>query len=115
MSESEPIVVNRNAPEGAVVVTPRGDVDMSRSPVLRESLRGELRAKPTRLIIDLSDVDYMDSSGLATLVEAMRTAKGQSTKLVLCGLNEKVKAIFEIARLHHFFAIVGTLDEAFDA
>ena len=112
MSDSELIAVDREAHEGAVVVSPRGDVDMSRSPVLRETLRAVQADRPKRVVIDLSEVEYMDSSGLATLVEAMRTAKSHATKLVLCGLNEKVRAIFEIARLHHFFAIVDSVDQA---
>jgi Anti-anti-sigma regulatory factor (antagonist of anti-sigma factor) len=71
--------------------------------------------KPGRLIVDLSGVDYMDSSGLATLVEAMRTAKGHQTRMVLCGMNPKVRAIFEIARLHQFFTIVESADQAMSA
>ena len=115
MPDSEMIAVDEHAHEGAVVVAPKGDVDMSRSPVLREALRGVQAQRPGKIIIDLEHVDYMDSSGLATLVEAMRTAKGHATKLVLCGLNDKVRAIFEIARLHHFFTIVGSVSEAVDA
>ena len=64
--------------------------------------------------MNLADVDYMDSSGLATLVEAMRTAKTHKTEMVICGMSEKVRAIFEIARLHHFFTIVTSLDDALE-
>lgn len=85
---------------------------MSCSPVLRTALRGEQDTRPRRLIVNLTEVGYMDSSGLATLVEAMRTAKRNGTKMVLCGMNEKVRAIFEIARLHQFFTIVDDLSQA---
>lgn len=97
---------------GTVVVAPQGDVDMSCSPALRTALRGEQDARPRRLIVNLSEVGYMDSSGLATLVEAMRTAKRNGTRMVLCGMNDKVRAIFEIARLHQFFTIVDDLAQA---
>lgn len=97
---------------GTVIVAPRGDVDMSCSPVLRTALRGEQDLRPRRLIVDLAEVGYMDSSGLATLVEAMRTAKRNGTRMVLCGMNDKVRAIFEIARLHQFFTIVDDLSKA---
>ena len=89
----------------AVVVSPEGDIDMSRSPEFRSSLRGVNDAKPTRLVVNLERVGYMDSSGLATLVECMRTAKGNGTEMILCGMNERVRAIFEIARLDQFFRI----------
>ncbi len=97
---------------GVVIVSPHGDVDMSRSPQLRSALREALESKGSLLIVSLCDVGYMDSSGLATLVEAMRTAKRQGTRMILCGMNPKVKAIFEIARLDQFFVIFDDLDEA---
>ncbi len=94
---------------GATVLSPQGDVDMSRSPSFREHVRLAQRAKPERVVIDMTDVEYMDSSGLARLVEAMRNGKKLGVDLVLCGLNPKVLAIFEIARLHQFFTIVPTV------
>lgn len=112
MADPDSITVNARTHEGAVLVCPTGDVDMSRSPVLRQTLREVQASRPKRLVVDLSGVEYMDSSGLATLVEAMRSSKASSTKLVLCGMNDKVRAIFEIARLHQFFTIVGSVDEA---
>lgn len=97
---------------GSTILAPRGDVDMSRAPSFREHVRVAQQSKPKRLVIDMAEVDYMDSSGLATLVEAMRNAKGLGVELILCGLNPKVMAIFEIARLHQFFRIVPTVADA---
>ncbi len=97
---------------GGVVVSPAGEVDMSCSPQLRATLKKVQEAKPKRLIVDLGAVTYIDSSGLATLVEAMRTAKAQRTDMLLCGMNDKVRAFFEIARLNQFFRIVATVDAA---
>lgn len=94
-----------------VVVTPEGDIDMSRSPEFRSALRTVNDRRPRRLVVNLSRVGYMDSSGLATLVECMRTAKMNRTEMVLCGMNEKVRAIFDIARLDQFFNIVPSLDD----
>lgn len=97
---------------GATILSPRGDVDMSRAPSFREQVRVALAARPRRLVVDMGSVEYMDSSGLATLVEAMRNTRAIGTELVLCALNPRVLAIFEIARLHQFFRIVPTLAEA---
>lgn len=93
----------------AAIVAPEGDIDMSRSPDFRSALRKVNDTKPRRLIVDLASVGYMDSSGLATLVECMRTAKANDTEMILCGMNERVRAIFEIARLDQFFHIENTL------
>ena len=106
------ISVKKDAGPGVVVVSPTGEVDMSRSPALRETLRAVNDEKPNRLVVDLETVSYMDSSGLATLVESMRTAKGNGTQMVLAGMNQRVRAIFEIARLDQFFSIVDTVDAA---
>lgn len=106
MSDHQIQVENRGA---AVVVSPEGDIDMSRSPEFRSSLREVNDTKPGTLVVNLEKVGYMDSSGLATLVECMRTAKGNSTEMILCGMNERVKAIFEIARLDQFFRIEPSL------
>ena len=101
------------AADGLVVVAPEGDVDMSRSPELRSAIQQAIAEhKPDRLVIDLSGVAYMDSSGLATLVEAMKTSKAAGATMALCEMTEKVRAIFEIARLHQFFTIFQTRDAA---
>lgn len=114
MSQTDTPPIINDAQSGTVIVAPRGEIDMSRSPVLRNTLREVLGNDPGRLIVDLSEVAYMDSSGLATLVEAMRTAKEHATPMLLCGLNDQVRAIFEISRLHHFFTITDTRQQAIE-
>ncbi|HVZ94417.1 MAG TPA: STAS domain-containing protein [Phycisphaerales bacterium] len=97
---------------GAVYVVPKGDVDLSCSRDLQSRLKKVLEPKPGRVVVDLSGVPYMDSSGVATLVEAMQIARKQATKLILCAMQDKVRSIFEIARLDRVFTIVGSRDEA---
>jgi anti-sigma B factor antagonist len=112
MPDSESIVAVHSPRTGVVVIAPRSDVDLSRSPDLRLALREAQEKRPQRLIVDLELVGYMDSSGLATLVEAMRTAKSTGSPLILACMNQKVRAIFEIARLDQFFTIVDSVDSA---
>lgn len=106
------IKVRTEQEAGATVVSPEGDIDLSRSPALRATLRQAQSAKPGRLVVDLSGVDYMDSSGVATLVEALQMARRNNTKMVLCGMKDRVRSIFEIARLDTVFTIVATRDLA---
>lgn len=103
------LTITLEQPDGALVVIPKGDIDLAGSPTLRQELKKfqTLKPAPSRMIIDLSGVPYMDSSGVATLVEAMQIARKASTKLVLCGLQDKVRSIFEIARLDTVFAIAA--------
>lgn len=104
--------VNVQTEAAATVVTPSGDVDLSCSRELQGTLKKAMEPRPKLLVVNLEKVPYMDSSGVATLVEAMQIARKQSTKLVLCSLQDKVKSIFEIARLDRVFTIVNDLDAA---
>lgn len=97
---------------GSRVVTPAGDIDLSCSRELQTYLKRSLEGRPSRLIVDLGSVPYMDSSGVATLVEAMQIARKQSTRLVLCSMQDKVRSIFEIARLDRVFTIAGDREAA---
>ncbi|MDX9912330.1 MAG: STAS domain-containing protein [Phycisphaerales bacterium] len=112
MPEDRAIEIGTTREGETSVVTPQGDIDMSTSPGLRAALRGESERGAKRLVVDLGAVGYMDSSGLATLVEAMKLAKGSGATLVLCRMNPQVRAIFEIARLDTFFKIVDAVDSA---
>ena len=94
------------------VVTPNGDIDLSRAPSFRTNIAEVFDAKPKKVAIDLSGVPYMDSSGVATLVEGMQLANRSGAVLVLVALQERVKSIFEIARLDTVFTIVDELAQA---
>ncbi len=112
MSKAEELQIETDDIADGVVVRPIGEIDLSCAAVLRKRLGEIQHGKPARLIVELSAVPYMDSSGVATLVEAMQIARRAGSKLVLCAMQDKVRSIFEIARLDMVFAIVDTLDEA---
>ena len=71
--------------DGSVLVTPIGEVDLARSPSLRSRLAQVLGDSPARLVVDLSQVPYMDSSGVATLVEALQQSRARNCSLFLAG------------------------------
>jgi anti-sigma B factor antagonist len=112
MADDSGIKVTSETKDGATIIMPEGDIDLSRSPVLRNSLRQAQNVKPKRLVVDLGLVDYMDSSGVATLVEALQIARRNNTRMVLCGMKDRVRSIFEIARLDTVFTIAPTRDAA---
>src|SRR6185503_1283570 len=96
---NESISVKSEMRGNAVILSPAGDIDLTASPVLRQELKRVQGTRPGRLVVDLQAVPYMDSSGVATLVEAMQMARKNGTRMVLCGLADRVRSIFEIARL----------------
>ena len=96
----------------SLVVSPEGEVDLSTSPELREALKAALQQNPNRLVVKLDGVPSMDSSAIATLIEAMRLCKNEQVTLVLCCVTERVRSVFEIARLDSVFDIRESLDDA---
>lgn len=106
------IEVHLETTSDATIVQPLGEIDLGNATALRTHISQAQRSKPARLVIDLAKVPYMDSSGVATLVEAMQVARKHGGLLVLCGLQDKVRSIFEIARLDMVFTIVASRAEA---
>lgn len=112
MAERAPIKVTVVKEGTAVVVLPEGDIGYHEAPSFRQYLRAGLDQKPSRVVVDLASVPYMATPGLATLVEALQGSKKTQIPLVLCCLNDRVRGIFEIARLHTVFKIVATRADA---
>ena len=83
----------------------KGEIDLHVSPQIGTSLAALIEKKPSQLVVDLSQVTYIDSSGLAVLIEAMQNVGGYGGKFALSGLQESVRPIFEIARLDQVFRI----------
>ena len=112
MSNAEQLEIFTETIDDGTIVRPVGDIDLCGAPALRQQLKQAQAAGPSRVVVDLGEVPYMDSSGLATLVEAMQIARKNEGKLVICALQEKVRSIFEIARLDMVFNIANTREEA---
>jgi anti-sigma B factor antagonist len=115
MTSHDQIEVQVEKSGETTILRPQGDIDLSRAPSLRHRIGEVQRSKPPRLVIDLGEVPYMDSSGVATLVEAMQIARRDGSTLVLCAMQEKVRSIFEIARLDMVFTIVPGIQDAIGA
>ena len=104
----------RKAGEATVVVL-EGDVDLHHSPDLHARLVEIAGERPRRLLLDLSAVPYMDSSGVGTLVEVFRRVTAYKGKLVLFGLTSRVRSVFEITKLDRFFTICENMNQAVEA
>jgi anti-sigma B factor antagonist len=87
------------------VVSISGRITTDTSGQMRSRLADMLRSEPDTVTIDLSQVDYMDTSGLATLIEAARIARRQRTELVLRGLQEQPRYLFKVTDLDRLFPI----------
>jgi anti-sigma B factor antagonist len=91
-----------------------GEIDLHASHQLRHSMRESADSKPPRLVLDMSCVDYIDSSGLAALIEYMKESQNFGGKLGLFGMRDKVKSIFRLVGLDRFFIIEDTLEKTLE-
>jgi anti-sigma B factor antagonist len=89
-----------------------GEIDLQHSPKLRELLQSKVCLKAPVILLDFTDVKYIDSSGLATLVEYYKNSRGYSGRLAVAGLSNRVRSIFELVRLGEVFGIFPTVLEA---
>jgi anti-sigma B factor antagonist len=94
------------------IVAVSGEVDLYSSPTMREAVLGALSKKSPNVVVDLSGVSYMDSSGIATLVEGLQAARRIKGRLVLAGLTDRVREVFELARLQSVFELAPSVDAA---
>jgi anti-sigma B factor antagonist len=92
-----------------------GEIDLHVSPRIAVSLAQLIEKKPAKLIVDLSRVSYVDSSGLAVLIEGMQGVEEYGGVFAIAGMQETVRSIFEIARLDQVFRIFPDVDSALAA
>ncbi len=89
-----------------------GELDFHTSPVLREKLQKVSETQGHKIVVNLKAVSYIDSSGLATFVEAFQKAKRFDGRLVLAELVSTVRSVFEIAKLDKVFTLAGSEADA---
>ncbi len=100
--------------EGTIVVAFEGDVDLQSSPEARRVLLESVgRGRP--VLVDLSGVVYIDSSGVASLVEALQQARKKGGVLALAAVSEGARRVLELARLDRVFTIFATVEEGLSA
>jgi len=104
--------VNRETVNQNVLISVAGSVDIYTSPELRGELRLALEKKSPRILVDLEKVTFVDSSGLATLIEALQKVHEYQGKLVLYGLRPAVLSVFQLSNLDSLFDIRATRDAA---
>jgi anti-sigma B factor antagonist len=86
-------------------VSLQGRITVGNANEMRRTLADALGSQPKELTIDLSSVTYMDTSGLATLMEAMRVARQQDTRLVLSSIQDQPRYLLRVTDLDHVFEI----------
>lgn len=96
---------------GVKVVRLRGPIDVSSAMALRELLGAQIDSPNARVLLDLTDVGLIDSSGIGILVTAHRRADGQGARFALAGASGTVARVFEMTRTNKLLSIHDTVDD----
>jgi anti-sigma B factor antagonist len=96
---------------GMIVTVPGEHLDVSNSKTFREALQPILDENTT-VLLDLQAVDFIDSSGLGSLLSSLRMMNAKDGDLRLFGMRKPVQAMFELVRMHRLFAIYDNEEEA---
>jgi len=107
--------ITERTEENIPVVSITGDIDLESSPKLRDFLKPKSVKKTPALLLDFAGVNYIDSSGLATLIEYYQSVQGFKGKLALASLSPRVKNVFEIVRLEQIFSLYPDIPSALAA
>ena len=108
----KPLAIDVEQMGDAAVVRLVGEVDLNVSPVLRARLKELTARKQPAIVVDMAGVPYIDSSGVATLVECLQGVSRYNGKLRLAALTQRAAGVFEISRLDTVFSIHRTVEEA---
>jgi anti-sigma B factor antagonist len=101
--------------QDTIVISIKGDVDLYSSPSVRKAIIALTEKKTPVIMVDLNGVSYMDSSGVATLVEGLQQTGKYKGRFKLFGLGMAVREVFELSRLDKVFEIYPNEEAAFSS
>ena len=103
------MVIKSSQQDGITIYQVNGEINISTSPELKKIFEKD---PPKKIVVDLEKVSYIDSSGLATLVEMLKKTKSRGGSLGLASMSDKVKSLFEITKLDKLFSIHASQQDA---
>jgi len=90
-----------------------GDIDFANSPHVRDSVLLEIReSRASRVMVNLSQVRYIDSSGVASLVEGLKASRDLGSRFILFGLSMAAREVLQLSRLIKVFEVYDTEEQA---
>jgi len=102
--------ITREDKDGIVFITMTGRLDAATAAEAEETMKEVLEGPATKLLFDLSHLEYLSSGGLRVLLGVMKAIKVKQGNLVLCALNAHVKEIFEVSGFHALIPIADTIE-----
>ena len=97
------------------VLAVRGEIDLFTAPELKQVLAESIEAGRVRIIVDLTETTFLDSTALGVLIGAVKRLRSRDGALAIVNIDENIAKTFEITGLDQIFTIVPTREEALDA
>ena len=108
--------ISRRQLDKTTILDLSGDIDLANSPAVRKALLKELRDNRTpRVVMNLSNVRYIDSSGVASLVEGLKAARDVGSRFILFGLSTSAREVLQLSRLLKIFEVYDNEEQALAA
>src|SRR5579863_3337849 len=108
------MVLNAEVVDGIAVVTLPERLNSSNCSAFMKDIQPMMQENK-RFVVDLTGVLMLDSSALGTLVACLKHMREVEGDLRLCGMSGKIRALFELVRMHHVFDVFNTRQEALDS
>ncbi len=105
------LVLNNREVGPWTVVGVEGELDLHTSPQLRDHIFASIGEPPVRIALDLSQVDFMDSSSLGMLVTCLKRIRERDGELILAGVSGSPLKVFTLTGLDRVFELVGSTDD----
>ena len=101
-----------HGPGEVAIVAVRGAIDLFTAPEFKEGLLGVVERGASRVVLDLTETSFLDSSALAVLLSARKRLAGRAGELAIAGLNPDLRTTFRLTGLDQLFAIAATREDA---
>jgi anti-sigma B factor antagonist len=97
------------------VVAVRGEIDLFTAPELKQKLTDAIEAGKNRIVVDLTDTTFLDSTALGVLIGAVKRLRSRDGALVIVNIDQNIAKTFEITGLDQIFTILATREDAIAA
>jgi anti-sigma B factor antagonist len=105
-------ILTRQADGGVTVVAPTGRLDVAGAPSLKEAIGEVVKSEKPRVVIDLEGVSFVDSTGLGSVISALKQIRSSQGDLRLAAPNQQVRVVLELTTLDRVFPYYATVEEA---
>ena len=93
------------------IIEPEGILDGTKTADFQQQIDQSIDSGVDTILVDFSNVTFMDSSGLGALVKAFKTLQAAEVRLFLCSINDQIKMLFELTSMDDYFTIFSDRQE----